>query len=280
MKNKTCVSFSADLSANFSWKRAKIMHALERARAIEARHAASEAAAQAQGRCPPSSEHEDEASGGLRSTDDGEDVEQGNALLERIRAIEARHAASDAEAMRQRRCPPSSEDEDEAIGGLRAADDGEDVEQGSGAEQGSGEANDKRTVPKWSPWSAAGIWTLSGFSWRECGRRPPSTSPQKVRKILVANPWAWDMDFDPADAAPTWHWIEPTTLTDEDATMLWQKARSAAYGDWLASWKQGKRLPEEEHPCEPIIGVAYVAYHWNLSLGWCTCSKCPAGMKA
>jgi len=38
--------------------------------------------------------------------------------LERARAIEARHAASEAEALRQRRCPPSSEDEDEAIKGV------------------------------------------------------------------------------------------------------------------------------------------------------------------
>ena len=94
------------------------MHALERARAIEARHAASEAEALRQRRCQASSEDEDEAIRGLGAADDGEHVEQGNPLLERIRACEARHAASEAEAQRERRFPPSSEDENEAIGGL------------------------------------------------------------------------------------------------------------------------------------------------------------------
>ena len=164
-------------------------NALERARAIEARQVTREAAALPQRRFPPSSEDEDEAIGGLRAADDGEAVEQSNALLERIRAIEARHAASEAEALRQRRCQPSSEDEDEAIGDLRAADGGEDVEQGTGAEQGSGVADDKRRVPRWSPWSAAGGWTLSGFSWSDCGRRPKFTQIEKVRLILQANPW-------------------------------------------------------------------------------------------
>ena len=273
------MSFSADRSQTFfrGSRVEKNMSSdalLERIRVIKARQAASEAEALRQRACSPSSEDEDEAGGGLGDAVEGENVQPGHALLERIRVIKARQAASEAEALRQRTCSPSSEDEDEAFAGLGDVNEGENVEQGSDAEQGSGEASDK--VPKWSPWSGAGIWTLAGFSWREsCGRRPPSTAPQKVRKILVANPWAWDMDFDPADAAPTWHWIEPTTLTDEDATMLWQKARSCAYNDWLASWKQGKRRPEEDHPCEPIIGVAYVAYHWNLSLGWCTCSKCP-----
>ena len=250
-------------------------NALERARAIEARQVTREAAALPQRRFPPSSEDEDEAIGGLRAADDGEAVEQSNALLERIRAIEARHAASEAEALRQRRCQPSSEDEDEAIGDLRAADGGEDVEQGTGAEQGSGVADDKRRVPRWSPWSAAGGWTLSGFSWSDCGRRPKFTQIEKVRLILQANPWAWDMDFDPNDAAPTWHWVTPTTLTEADVAMLIGRAISASHMDWLAIKKLGKRRPDEEHPCEPLIWVQHVAYHWNMSLGWCSYSKCP-----
>lgn len=194
-----------------------------------------------------------------------------DALLERLRAIKARYAASEAEALRQRAGSPSSEDEDEAGGGLGDAVEGE--EQNSGSEQGSGEPADK--VPKWSPWSAPGGWTLSGFSWSDCGHQANYTPIQKVRMILKANPWAWDMVFDRASASRTWHHITPKTLTNADAVMLIQKARSCAYNDWLARRKPGKRRPEEDHPCEPIIWVADVAYYWNLSLGWCTCSKCP-----
>ena len=194
-----------------------------------------------------------------------------DALLERLRAIKARYAASEAEALRQRAGSPSSEDEDEAGGGLGDAVEGE--EQNSGSEQGSGEPADK--VPKWSPWSAPGGWTLSGFSWSDCGHQANYTPIQKVRLILKANPWAWDMVFDRASASRTWHHITPKTLTNADAVMLIQKARSCAYNDWLARRKPGKRRPEEDHPCEPIIWVADVAYYWNLSLGWCTCSKCP-----
>ena len=251
---------------------------LERLRAIKARYAASEAEALRQRACSPSSEDEDEAGGGLGDAVEGENVQPGNALLERLRAIKARYAASEAEALRQRAGSPSSEDEDEAGGGLGDAVEGE--EQNSGSEQGSGEPADK--VPKWSPWSAPGGWTLSGFSWSDCGHQANYTPIQKVRLILKANPWAWDMVFDRASASRTWHHITPKTLTNADAVMLIQKARSCAYNDWLARKKPGKRRPEEDHPCEPIIWVADVAYYWNLSLGWCTYSKCPnpgRGMK-
>ena len=139
-------------------------NALERARAIEARQVTREAAALPQRRFPPSSEDEDEAIGGLRAADDGEAVEQSNALLERIRAIEARHAASEAEALRQRRCLPSSEDEDEAIGGLRAADDGEDVDQGSGCRAPQRRSRRQTQSPKVvtlvSSWRVDTFWFL------------------------------------------------------------------------------------------------------------------------
>ena len=135
----------------------------------------------------------------------------------------------------------------------------------------------KTTIPQWSPWSAAGGWSLAGLPWHECGRGNAFT-PQidRVRAVLTRDRWAWDMDFDAAaPAAPGWFHITPTSVTEAQAKLLVNRAGTYSNMDYYALLRNlDERRPESVHPREPCIWVSHVVYFWNISRGWCSAARC------
>ena len=135
----------------------------------------------------------------------------------------------------------------------------------------------KTTIPQWSPWSAAGGWSLAGLPWHECGRGNAFT-PQidRVRAVLTRDTWAWDMDFDAAaPAAPGWFHITPTSVTEAQAKLLVNRAGTYSNMDYYALLRNlDERRPESVHPREPCIWVSHVVYFWNISRGWCSAARC------
>ena len=134
----------------------------------------------------------------------------------------------------------------------------------------------KTTIPQWSPWSAAGGWSMAGLPWHECGRGVNFT-PQinRVRAVLVRDTWAWQLPPDNIAAAPGWFHIKPDNVTEEQARILVNKAGQYSNMDYYALQRnRDERRPEYQQPREPCIWVSHLVYFWNHSRGWCSSPRC------
>ena len=135
----------------------------------------------------------------------------------------------------------------------------------------------KTIMPQWSPWSAAGGWSLAGLPWHECGRGNVFCSQiDRVRAVLKRDTWAWDMHFDAAaPAAPGWFHITPTSVNAAQAKLLVNRASAYSNMDYYALLRNlDERRPESVQPREPCIWVSHVVYFWNISRGWCSAARC------
>ena len=103
----------------------------------------------------------------------------------------------------------------------------------------------------------------------------------RVILVLDAHPECWDIELDPALAAPNWFHITPALLrrlsagtedmkerAKEIAQKLYDHANNGLMLDWECT-QSGSRDSMDLHELEPFNWIHNIADIWNRSLGWC-----------